>query len=292
MSSWLQISVVVARPAVNRTVDLFEGLGAIAVSRESPADDPIFDSLRSEDQEWDEERVTGLFRDDINRKTVRDHLTAVLGPRSVPWIQVLPDRDWELAGQRQFKPIHVRGELWICPSWCQPVNPDAVNLMIDPGLAFGTGTHPTTRLCLEHLTDLDLDGLTVLDWGCGSGIQALAALRLGANQAIGVDIDPVALDASRSNARRNGVHDRLRVMPPEQVPPELLSDVLIANILAHTIIDLASTLKQHLSRRSVLMLSGLLEHQAERVQSAFGPRYTFKKLRRDEWVLLIAENWV
>ena len=292
MSGWLQISVVVARPAVKRTVDVFEALGAIAVSRKSPTDDLVFDSFQSEDHEWDEESVTGLFADHINLRTVRDHLKAVLGPRTAPCIHALPDRDWELSSQRRFKPIHIRGDLWICPSWCQPENPDAVNLMIDPGLAFGTGNHPTTRLCLEHLTELDLGGLTVLDWGCGSGIQALAALRLGASQAIGVDIDPVALDASRSNAERNSVHGRLQVMSPEQLPPKLLCDVLIANILAHTIIDLAPTLKQHLSSRGILMLSGLLERQAERVLSAFGPRYTFTTVHRDEWVLLIANSGV
>jgi ribosomal protein L11 methyltransferase len=131
-----------------------------------------------------------------------------------------------------------------------------------------------------------------LDWGCGSGIQALAALRLGASKAIGVDIDPIALDTSRNNAERNGVGSRLRLMFPEQVPSDLLCDVLIANIFAHTLIDLAPTLEQHLSRRGTLMLSGLLKGQAERVLSAFGSRYTFKAEQRDEWVLLIAVSGV
>jgi ribosomal protein L11 methyltransferase len=292
VSGWLQISVVVAQPAVKRAAEVMEGLGAIAVSRESTAVKEFFDEARSKDPEWDEEKITGLFAADTDLSVVCGHLKAVLGHQTNPCVQALPDRDWELAGQEQFKPIHIRDNLWVCPSWCQPEDPDAINLMIDPGLAFGSGTHPTTCLCLEHLTGLNLNGSTVLDWGCGSGIQALAALRLGASKAIGVDIDPIALDTSRNNAERNGVGSRLRLMFPEQVPSRLLCDVLIANILAHTLIDLAPTLEQHLSKCGTLMLSGLLEGQAERVLSAFGSRYTFKAEQRDEWVLLIAVSGV
>ena len=291
MRYWIKVSVETHHGASRRLVEALEGLGAISVSITASGDKAI-DVVLPPAPRTATIVLSALYEPTVSLTKVSSLIHVIGGHGTTIRVTTLSDRNWEVVSRKQFVPFAISDNLWVCPSWHAPPRTDVTTLIIDPGAAFGTGYHPSTALCLDYLSRLTLAGKRILDWGCGSGIQALAALRLGANQAIGVDIDPVALDASRSNARRNGVHDRLRVMPPEQVPPELLSDVLIANILAHTIIDLASTLKQHLSRRSVLMLSGLLEHQAERVQSAFGPRYTFKKLRRDEWVLLIAENWV
>src|SRR5574344_2870525 len=150
--------------------------------------------------------------------------------RSFGQILQLLDKDWVREWMDQFHPLKCGTKLWICPSWCPVPDSEAVNVMLDPGLAFGTGTHPTTSLCLQWLDSLDLTGKTVIDFGCGSGILAIAALKLGAAKAIGIDIDPQAIQASRDNAERNGVSDRLELYLPKDQPEEMKADGVVANI--------------------------------------------------------------
>lgn len=183
-----------------------------------------------------------------------------------------------------FHPMRFGQRLWICPSWRDVPEPDAVNVMLDPGLAFGTGTHPTTALCLSWLDGLDLQGKTVIDFGCGSGILAIAALKLGAAQAIGIDIDPQAIQASRDNAERNGVSDRLSLYLPHEQPADLSADVVVANILAGPLRELAPLISVLPKSGGYLGLSGILASQAESVCEAYEERFTLDPVaEKEEW---------
>ena len=167
-----------------------------------------------------------------------------------------------------FHPMQFGERLWICPSWRDVPDPNAVNVMLDPGLAFGTGTHPTTALCLRWLDGIDMTDKTVVDFGCGSGILALAALKLGATRVIGIDIDPQALQATKENARRNGVEDRLDVYLPED-QPELEADVVMANILSGPLLELQSVITDYCKSDGLLVLSGILAEQVTRIEEAY-----------------------
>lgn len=184
-----------------------------------------------------------------------------------------------------FHPMRFGQRLWIVPSWHAAPEPDAVNLLLDPGLAFGTGTHPTTALCLEWLDAQPLDGMQVLDFGCGSGILAIAALLLGAEHAVGTDIDVQALEASRDNAGRNGIDPaRLPLYLPEQLP-QGQADVVVANILAGPLVDLAPRIIERVKPGGRLALSGILLEQAEEVRSAYTSQFDLDPTaEKDGWV--------
>ena len=284
---WLQISITVEQPAVQRITEAMDGLGAVAVSRQHAGGSARFDTASSNFQGWSTEKVSGLFPPDADQKTICNYLYDVSGGHTGINCEILANRNWEQVSRDQFKPFNVEGDLWICPSWCQPPVPSAVNIIIDPGLAFGTGTHPTTALCLRQLAKFDLTERTVLDWGCGSGILAVAALKLGASRATATDIDPKALITTRGNAQNNGIGDQLAVKTPEQIVSPMIFDIVIANILSHTLIELAPRLNSLLAADGIVLLSGVLGAQAETVCSAFGSGYTFDTVPADEWILLI-----
>ena len=185
-----------------------------------------------------------------------------------------------------FHPMKFGERLWICPSWHEVPEPEAVNVMLDPGLAFGTGTHPTTALCLTWLDGLDLTDKVVVDFGCGSGILSLAALKLGAKKVIGIDIDPQALQASLENAKRNSVEDRLELFLPKD-QPILKADVVVANILAGPLRELAPTILSFVDNDGLLALSGVLENQAQELQVIYGQSCTMDPIAvQEEWVRL------
>lgn len=186
-----------------------------------------------------------------------------------------------------FKPMPFGQRLWIVPSWHDAPDPEAANLMLDPGLAFGTGTHPTTALCLEWLDGQDVNGCQVIDYGCGSGILGLAALLLGAEHVIGVDTDPQALEASRDNARRNQVaDDRLDLYLPAD-EPDTRADIMLANILAQPLISLAPHLASLVKPGGRLVLSGILSNQARDVMAAYEPWFVMDEPeQREEWIRL------
>jgi len=186
--------------------------------------------------------------------------------------------------QSQFEPIRISDKLWIVPSWATPPDPHAVSLVLDPGLAFGTGSHPTTRLCLQWLERTVRGGERVLDYGCGSGILAITALRLGAREALAVDVDPLALDVARANAARNGVDVRF---DNTETTPDFQADLVVANILASPLILLAPLLAGYMSKGGRIALSGILEAQAKEVMNAYAPWFAICVSASDEgWVLL------
>ena len=212
------------------------------------------------------------------------------GPQLQYEVSELVDQDWERVWLSGFEPTQVGQDLWVCPSWLTPPVAEAVNLTIDPGLAFGTGTHPTTAMCLHWLDQHRPHDKLVVDYGCGSGILAVAALRLGASRAWGVDIDPHAISASTQNAGRNGVADRFNACQMPGLPEGLRVDLLIANILSKVLIDLRYTLTALVGRRGTLLLTGVLHDQTQEVRDAFAPNFQFEQIRHDEWSMLVGNR--
>lgn len=294
---WLQLKAHVAPEQAETLEELLLAEGATAITLQDAHDDPVFEPERGSTPLWHETVLTGLYDDlegvDAMLERVQ-HAWAVAQPEEpCPEIEVelVADRDWEREWMEDFVPLQMGERLWIVPSWHTPPEPGAVNLHLDPGLAFGTGTHPTTALCLAWFDALAiceaLEGQTVLDIGTGSGILAIAALKLGARQAVATDIDPQALTASRDNAERNGVQEQaLRLCYPEQLDGAETFPVVVANILAGPLVEMAPMIAGHVAPGGRLALSGILEGQAEQVLQA----YREQGLRMDEPVT--REGWV
>jgi ribosomal protein L11 methyltransferase len=233
-------------------------------------------------------RLTALFASATDVGKALDTALAASGTSAMPHETfAVADQDWVRASEAQFTPIRISEALWIVPSWCAPVDPQAVNLVLDPGLAFGTGAHPTTRLCLRWLVRELRAGDSVLDYGCGSGILAIAASMLGAGRVIGVDIDPQALPAARANAARNRA-DTLFASPDElAADPSACFDVVVANILANPLLLLAPALARRVRAGGRIVLSGILASQADEVAAAYGRWFRIGIGETDEdWVAL------
>ena len=284
---WRQLSATVAAALAEPVADWSLARGALSVSFDDAGDQPLFEPLPGETPLWQQTRVTALFEADIDTAGLEAGARRAFDGQIAAWDSAtLEDQVWERAWLEHFRPMRFGRRLWICPSGFAPPEPGAVNVMLDPGLAFGTGTHPTTALCLEWLDGLDLAGRRVLDYGCGSGILAVAALKLGAAQAQGVDIDPQALIASEDNARKNGVASRLMLGQPDG-RPLASADVVVANILAGPLVALADAILAPLRSGGRLALSGLLAEQAAEVEAAYADRVAFAPARRrEEWALL------
>ena len=283
---WLQIKIPARAAEADAVAEALEECGALAVTVEGAGADERLQSALEHTPLWDENRVTGLFSAETDAAhviaTVRQALARETLEHSV---DVLPDEDWERTWMERYRPLRIIERLWVVPSWCTPPDPSAVNIVLDPGLAFGTGTHPTTALCLEWLAQRPLAGRRVIDYGCGSGILAIAALKLGAAEAFGVDVDPQALAVSRENAARNGVAAHYRACAPEALPSAIAGDVLVANILAGALIELAPELERRLLPHGVIALSGILPEQADEVRRAYA-RFALEQREREGWVLL------
>jgi len=266
--------------------DALTGNGAVSVTFQDTHDNPVFEPLPGETRLWGDTDVIGLFDAETNMPDVIKGLERhpLLNPGFRYKIEQIEDKDWEREWMDNFHPMRFGQRLWICPSWRDIPDPDAVNVMLDPGLAFGTGTHPTTALCLTWLDGLDLIGKTVIDFGCGSGILAIAALKLGAAKAIGIDIDPQAIQASRDNALRNGVSERLSLYLPHQQPDKLSADVVVANILAGPLRELAPLISILPVTGGHLGLSGILASQASGVSEAYQETFILDPIaEKEEW---------
>lgn len=287
MAHWLQLRLEVPEALLEAVDGVCVAAGALSVTVEDAADDPVYEPLPGEVRTWPHNRVSVLFPADHDPAPLHAELAVLLGGDVPGWrIEALADRDWERAWLDDFRPMRFGRRLWVCPSDREPPEPQAVNLILDPGLAFGTGTHPTTALCLEWL-DGHAAPATLLDYGCGSGILAIAALLLGAESAWGIDLDPQALLATHDNAARNGVAARLQTGLPDALPTDLSVELLLANILAGPLVDLAPRLVEHLVPGGALVLSGILPEQAEAVAAAYRPWCgELRRRERDGWVRL------
>jgi len=283
---WRQFVMDLGTLDAARVERLFARHGAEAVTFTDGGAEAVLEPARGETPLWRDTRITGLFAADTDFASLRRELRSALGVAQLPRhrIEDLAERAWEREWLRDFHAMRCGRRLWVCPAGQRPADTDAVILALDPGLAFGTGSHATTALCLEWLDGAALAGRRVLDFGCGSGILAIAALLLGAHSAHAIDRDPQALDATRRNAERNGVAARLTC---GSAPAGGNFDVAVANILAQPLIEHAGWLCECIRDDGWLVLSGILGTQADSVHAAYRDRIDFTPpAARDEWVRL------
>ncbi|MDA8384592.1 MAG: 50S ribosomal protein L11 methyltransferase [Betaproteobacteria bacterium] len=289
--AWQSLKITVGRRDAERLSELLADLGALAVSIEDAQagtrfEHPIFGEPSEPEQGlWAECIVDALLPETADAQALvaaaRAQRIEGIGACSV---EAVHDEDWVRRTQSQFDPIRISERMWIVPSWHAPVNADAINLMLDPGLAFGTGSHPTTRMCLQWLDGHLRAGDALLDYGCGSGILAIAAAKLGATPVLGVDIDPQAVAASRANALRNDVGAEF--LQADEAPP-VVADVTIANILTNPLKMLAPLLVRSVRPGGRLVLTGILAAQARDVVEAYSPWLPLECAAEAEgWVLL------
>ncbi len=285
--SWQQLVCQTTSVYQDIIVHTLETASAVSITWQDAEDDPILEPRPGEMRLWDNLVITALYEESTD-------LTALLlqlESHKTDWqiqslvLETVEDQPWERAWMDSFKPMCFGQRLWIYPSWHELPQDNSVKLLLDPGLAFGTGTHPTTALCLEWLDGQDLTGKDVLDFGCGSGILAIAALKLGANYAVATDIDPQALQATVDNAERNTIPSaQLHTCLPEDLP-ERTYDVVMANILAGPLVELAPTLLAALRPGGQLVLSGILAEQASAIQKAYSSALVnFTLTQQDEWL--------
>ena len=260
--AWIQINAVVSKDKAEALSDALMEANAASVTFEDAKDQPIFEPELGTTPIWASTKVVGLFDAEVDSAAIISFLTQMLPEVEASHykIEQLEDKDWVRAWMDQFKPMQFGERLWIVPSWCEAPQPDAVNLMLDPGLAFGTGTHPTTSMCLSWLDGHAVAGKSMIDYGCGSGILALAAQKLGAASVCGTDIDPQAIQASQENAQRNNEHIQFDLVKDFDSSPV---DLLVANILAGPLKELAPEFNRLLKTGGTLVLSGLLSTQAD-----------------------------
>jgi len=283
---WQQMKVSVPEARANSVEDALSGLGAVSVTLQDAEDQPVFQLDPGTTPIWHNTEVIGLFVFDTPMEVISAALSGMCD-LSIGDIQVevVEDADWERVCMQDFKPMRFGNRVWICPSWETPPEPAAVNIMLDPGLAFGTGTHPTTALCLEWLDQQALQDRTVIDYGCGSGILAIAAALLGARQVIGIDNDPQAIIASQSNRELNQVSAaQMQVYLPDQTQLPV-ADVLVANILSGPLEELMPVITALVKPGGKLVLSGILSEQTQVVLNAYEPYFDMlAPVIRDEWV--------
>lgn len=283
--AWLQLHLATTEAHADAFQSALEDMGACAVTLTDGADQPVFEPPPGARPLWQNTVVSALFDADRDPALILAALQQQGLDAQAHHHEMLDDQVWERAWMDDFAPMRFGERLWIVPSWSESPDPQAVNLKLDPGLAFGTGTHETTALCLEWLDRADLQGKAVLDFGCGSGVLAIAALLLGAGNATGTDIDPQALTASEDNARNNGVADGLSLYLPENLPAEYRCDVLVANILAGPLVELADQLAGYCRPGGTLALSGILAEQAESVRAAYAPWFDLNPTtQQGDWV--------
>ncbi len=287
--AWLQLRIDITPEQVEPFENQLLELGADAVTLEDGKDQPLFEPTPDYTPLWDHTQIVALFdaETDITQLLRVLQNSLEVDPLPPHKVEILADKDWEREWMKYFEPVQFGERLWVCPSWKPVPDTSAVNLMLDPGLAFGTGTHPTTALCLTWLDSQPLDGLRVIDYGCGSGILGIAALLLGASQVTGVDNDPQAIEASADNCQRNQLAaERFALFLPDATPADQ-ADLLIANILAGPLVELQPTIRKLVKPGGKLGLSGILVEQAESVLEAYRNDFDMQPPQiKDNWVLL------
>jgi len=289
--SWLQVAISTTKNNSEAAEDCLFSLGAQTVTLTDAADQPILEPAPDETPVWNSVIITGLFSIDNNLQALLDKIDLCLSNINYSCnSEILEDQNWTRAWMKHFYAMPFGERLWVCPLHIEPPEPDAINLRLDPGLAFGTGTHPTTSLCLRWL-DQNVNGQnTLLDYGCGSGILAIAAIMLGANQADGVDIDPQALTATHDNAKTNNVNNKIKTFLPDDYlkqHSDTQYDIVVANILSGPLAELAPALTQHTKTGGDVVLSGILKEQAETVLEAYREFFIMDEpVFEEDWVLL------
>ena len=289
--SWLQIAINTTKNHVEIAEECLFGAGAQTVTLTDAADQPILEPGPDETPIWNTVIITGLFTFEDNQQSLLDSIEHCLPDIEFSCsTEILEDQNWTRAWMEHFHAMQFGPRLWVCPLHIEPPEPEAINLRLDPGLAFGTGTHPTTSLCLRWLDQNIHDQKTLLDYGCGSGILAIAACMLGANQADGVDIDPQALTATFDNAETNRVKKQIKTFLPndfQKQHPDTQYDLVIANILSGPLAELASMLAGHAKTGGDIVLSGILKEQAAPLIETYSQYFKMDApVFEEDWVLL------
>ncbi len=284
--AWWQISVQCSDDELEQTEAHLLSLGAVSITLCDAQDNPIYEPLPGDTPVWQYSIMTGLFEQDQQIEDLYNNLLELLPDHQAVNVgrSALEDQDWERIHLQHFKPIRCANNLWIVPSWLQPPDPAAINIQLDPGLAFGTGSHPTTALCLAWMAHKNFNNQSVIDYGCGSGILSIAACKLGAKQVFGVDIDPQAVDASIDNARRNGIEPNLLQVSLASNFDSDRVDLLIANILSGPLIELAPKLAGMIKPGGKILLSGILKTQLNDIKCAYQSYFNLDPENvREDW---------
>jgi ribosomal protein L11 methyltransferase len=287
--SWWQFSLNCQASELEQVEELMLGLGALSISLSDAGDEPIYEPLPGDNPVWQESIVAATFDGANDHEFLYRQLTRELPDHLASGVRLktLQDQDWDQAYKQHFQPLQCAPDLWIVPSWSEHPDPGATNIRLDPGLAFGTGSHPTTALCLAWLGASNINYRRVIDYGCGSGILAIAAIKLGAQQVVAVDIDPQALTACKSNMQVNAISSKqIQVISPGELETST-TDLLIANILAGPLVELAPRFAELVKPGGQILLSGILDTQLEEIQSAYRPCFKLDPPSyREEWVCI------
>lgn len=285
--AWWQLSVQSSATELEQTEDSLLELGAVAITLSDAKDEPLYEPLPGDTPIWQHSIVTGLFDQQHSLEALYDGLIQRLPEHQIHTAKkmIVDDQDWSRVHLKYFNPIQCAHKLWVVPSWHEAPDPAAVNIQLDPGLAFGTGGHATTALCLNWLGENDIQGKSVIDYGCGSGILAIAAYKLGASELQSVDIDPQALDASRENAKRNDIDPALlNITLPEQFKSDPV-DLLIANILSGPLVEFSPRFSELVKPGGQILLSGILETQADDIKQAYQPYFELDPIIvKGDWI--------
>jgi ribosomal protein L11 methyltransferase len=288
--AWHQLTVITSEDTAPKIADFFSELGAVSVTYMDAEDEPVYEPAIGETKIWSQTRVIALYELTADPASIKNQVSKQFPQDFLDcWeLEVIEDQAWERAWMAHYRPMKFADKLWVCPTGQEQSEENTVCLTLDPGLAFGTGTHPTTALCLEWLASNDLTGKTVIDYGCGSGILAIAAVLLGAKLAYAVDIDPQAITATHSNSEKNRVQEKIFCYLPEQFMAEnVKADVVLANILAKPLAEMAFQVTELLVSGGQLVLSGILAEQAQSVIDAYRPfLYLDKTVQQQDWVRL------
>ena len=287
---WQQLHLTLSNTNQTEVLETkLEELGALSTTCVDAADDPIFEPDIGSVTLWQTTKLTVLFTLDIDMPKIATQLQTEF-PNTIlrTQIETLAAQDWRRTWLEYFKPMQFGKRLWIVPSGYELPDPTAVNILLDPGLAFGTGTHPTTAMCLEWLAENNIKNKTVIDYGCGSGILAIAALKLGAKETWAIDYDPQALLATAENAKRNQVDKKnLYLGKNSDLPVDYCADLIVANILAKPLIDLAPILANHLQPHGTIVLSGILATQRDSILDTYQSEFLLAgEKQQDDWLCL------
>jgi ribosomal protein L11 methyltransferase len=287
-SAHLEVELEIPSAGLDVVEKTLAAAGALTISLTDPGGEPVLEPAPGEMPLWSSVRVSALFDAAVDAAALRDRIAAATGI-AVNGIttSILPPKDWVREFRENLRPLCFGGRLWLCPGEQPCPDPGAIALRLEPGLAFGSGSHATTAMCLDWLTTLDLGGRRLLDWGCGSGVLAIAGVALGAAHATALDIDPQALTATADNARRNDVGAALTIGHPDGLAAGDRYDVLVANILANSLIALAPRFRDHCVAGAPVAMSGILAAQAAQVRAACAPQFALEVMaERDGWALL------
>ena len=285
---WLQLNLIANKDNVETLSDALTSVGAVAITLEKSNAQHIFELTPDHKPMWNEINLQALFPENLTPHKIQEELSTIIDFNNGNWCTIV-EEDWINKWQEYAKPMEFANDLWICPSWCNIPKPSAKNITIDPEMAFGTGSHATTSLCLDWIARNVKTDISVIDYGCGSGVLGIAAAKFGANPIYLVDIDPIALEVTQNNAKKNAVDGaNFNTYLPADLP-KIQVDLVIANILAHPLIDLAPTLAALLKPNAQIILSGILEAQAQLVIDKYASWFRdFETTVQDGWVRITA----